>query len=293
MRHPTSMIGRLIRGSISTKTAVVRVHLASTKHAGVRIVSGNGKVSRASTQVSFRHRTASGVGGPTSLFTLRAFNFHNRTLTSVTTITRMRIHAHERRSRLNAIVRVTKSGLRSRRLRVYPINAGFRIGGLFFGIPTEHGFLGSSRARVGGMLTRVRHITLIRPRVTFSMCHGSIRLVGIPRTASHRHVRRLFNGGLKRRLLSVSISAALIGIANYMNIPRDTHGGNTRYFFFIGNHCVHRPCFRGTIVRTCTRLVPTTRRMPCFLCLAISPSHVSIGVRPAGGRVGFRSRRTV
>lgn len=293
VRHPTSIVGRLIRGTVSTRTRGVRILIASTNGAYVRIVSSNGKVSRASTHLSFRQRTASGVHRTSSLFTLHAVKFHNRTLTSVTTITRIRLGAHPRSRRLKAGVVVTNSGIRDRRTISYPGKDGFSVGGLFFGVPTQHGFLGTGSARLDGVLTRFRHVTLMRPRITFSLCDGSSRLFGLPTYRLQRHVLSIFNGGLGRRLLDMRIGAAVIGISNCMTGPRATHGGNTRRCFFIGKHCVHRPCFRGTIVSTCRRLVPTNRRVSCFVCFRISPTGVSIGVRPAGARVGFRGRRTV
>lgn len=293
VRHPTSIVGRLMRGTVSTSTRGMRILIASTNGAYVRIVSSKGKVSRASTHLSFRHRTASGVHRTTSLFTLHAVKFHKRTLTSVTTITRIRLGAHPRSRRLKAGLIVTNSGMRDRRTMSYSGKDGFSVGGLFFGVPTHHGFLGTGSARLDGVLTRFRHVTLIRPRMTFSLCDGSSRLFGLPISPLHRHVVTVFNGGLGRRLLGVRIGAAVIGVSKCMTGPRATHGGNTRRCFFIGKQCVQRPCFRGTMVSTCRRLVPINRRVSCFVCFRISPTGVSIGVRPAGARVGFRGRRTV
>lgn len=293
VRHPTSIVGRLIRGTMSTKTGGVRILIASTKGAYVHIVSSKQNVSRASTHVTFRHRTASGVQRTTSLFTLRAVNFHKRTLTSVTTMTRMRLGAYSDRSKLNAFVRVSNSRMRGRRTITYRQNDSFSIGGLFFGMPTHQGFLGSGRARLDGVMTRFRHVTLIGPSVSFILDRGNARVLGLPTLPLQRHVVKIFNGGLGRRLLSLSVSAAVIGVRKCVNHPRSTHGGKTHRFFFIGNHCVHRPCFRGTISDTCSGLVPINRRMSCFVCFRIRPSSVSIGVRPAGARVGFRGRRTM
>lgn len=271
----------------------MRILVASTNGAYVRIVSSKGKVSRASTHLSFRHRTASGVHRTTSLFTLHAVNFHKRTLTSVTTMTRIRLGAHPTDRRLKAQLLVTNSGIRNRRTISYPGKDGFSVGGLFFGVPTQHGFLGTGSARLDGVLARFRHVTLIRPRMTFCLCDGSARLFGLPMVPLQRHVVTIFKGGLGRRLLSMSIGAAVVGVSNFITGPRASHGGKTRRCFFIGKHCVHRPCFRGTIVSTCRRLVPTNRRVSCFVCFRMSPTGVSIGVRPAGARVGFRGRRTV
>lgn len=293
VRQPTSIVGRLIRGTISTNTEGVRIIIISTNHAGVRIVSSNGKVSRASTHLTFRHRSASGVHGTSSLFTLHAVKFQKRTLTSVTTITRIRLGAHRRSSRVNALMTVSNSQCRHRRPYTYPIKAGFSIDGVFCGIPTHHGFLGSGSARLGGVLATFRHVTLIGPRVSFALRDGNARIFGLQITGLHRHVLSIFNGGFGRSLLPIGIRAAVYGISKFTNGPRTTHGGKIRRFFFIGNECVGRPCFGGTIVTTCSHLVPMKRRIPCFLCFRISPGSVSIGVRPAGARVGFRGRRTV
>lgn len=293
VRHPTSIVGRLIRGTVSTNTRRISILMISTKGASVRIVSSKGNVSRASTHLSFRHRTASGVHRTTSLFTLRAVKFHKRTLTSVTTITRIRLHAHVRKRRLKAVLAVSNSGMRKRRTISYPGNDDFDIGGLFFGIPTHHGFLGSGRARLDGVLARFRQVMLIGPRISFALRRGKTRLFGLPTLRLHRHVVKIFKGGVGRRLLSLSMSAAVIHISKFMKGPRATHGGKTHRCFFMGKQCVHRPCFRGTVVSTCRRLIPINRRMSCFVCFRISPTGVSIGVRPAGARVGFRGRRTV
>ncbi len=293
VRHPSSIVGRLIRGTISTSTSHVSIIIRSTKHASVRIISSNGNVSRASTHLSFRHRTASGVHRTSSLFTLHAVKFHNRTLTSVTTITRIRLEAYTTKDRLKAYIIVRNSRLIDRRPISYPQNYGFVMGGLFFGIPMHHGFLGSGRARLDGVLRRFRHITLIRRSVTFALARGKDIVLDLPGSSLHRHVTNVFKGGLGRRLLAIRISASLIHLSNFINGPRATHGGNTRRCFFMGNHCVHRPCFRGTMVRTFRGLVPSNRRISCFLCLSATPRGVSIGVRPAGARVGFRGRLTV
>lgn len=293
VRHPTSIMGRLMRGTISTNTKRVRIGVGSTNHALIRIVSSKGNVSRASTHVTFRQRTASGVSATSSLFSLRAVKFHNRTLTSVITISRMRLHAHLGKTRLKARLMFSNSRLRDIRPSTYARKDVFSIGGLFFGIPTHQGFLGSGRARFQGVVGRFRQVTLIGSRITLSLCRGSARVFGLPRSNLERHVIGMCKGALGRGLLSISTRDSLIAVSNFIKQPSSTGGEKTLRCFFMGKHFVGRPCFRGTIVRTCRRLVPTNRRPGCFVCFALSPTAVSIGVRPAGARVGFRGRRPV
>ncbi len=295
VRHPTSIIGRLIRGSVSTNTAIIGIDIGVTKQLTVRIISGNGNVSPASTHVTFRHRTADGVHITSSLFSLTAGNFHNRTLTSVITITRIRVHACSNRTPLNALVRLTNSRIRQRRVIRYPQNAGFVIGGLFCGIPTHEGFLGGSRARLHGVVRRVRHVILARPSITFALRDSGSLVFSLPGNSLGREVMSIFKHGdhaVSSRLITIGTSDSVIGVSNFINAPRNTKGGAPR-FFFIGGHFVCRPCFHHTILTTCRGVIGTSSIPVFFLSLSISPRAVSIGVRPAGARVGFRGRHRV
>lgn len=147
MRHPYGIVGRLIRGTCSTKTDSVLLSLRSTKGGDVVVISGKCNVSIRSTQLDVRGRTADGVDTLSSLTRVAAFKFHKRTLTDVTTIDRVGLIAHRTRRLSTVTLAVHSNTVISRAPTTRGPKAHVRITSLFCGVPTQRGFLGGQRAR--------------------------------------------------------------------------------------------------------------------------------------------------
>ncbi len=291
IREPTSIVGRLIRGSVSTNTSVVAIRVGGNNVSCVHVASGNYKVRGDSIPLTFLHRTADGVGTSGSLGSVSALKFHNRTLTTISSMSEIRVLAYCRGGTVNArcIVR-NKRRVRCRRTN-YPGKAAVVVHSLFCGAPTEVGFLGGSISRTGTYTTIISHVTLSRPRVSFGFVHSKGRALSASNSKGVRSticdiLKHRFSGSLVRygnRRGKVAIFKLISGPIVYGTAEGDR-------FAFLGKHLIHSNAIVTTIRRTCGGDTVINGFPTFMVCMGIPCSAISMGIRPTGARIHFSSR---
>lgn len=294
IREPVDIIGRVIRGSVSTNTGRMALRVGGNNAACVHVASSNDKVSHSSIHGIFVSRTASGVTGDSSLGSVNALNFENRTVTSVTTITEIRVLAGAHRSRVNAHCRVYNNRRGSLSPTNYPTNAAVIIHSVFCGIPTEVGFLGGSMARNGTIRNIISEVTLSRPRVSFHFVHRNGRIVLASNGNSLGNaICSIFNSRLSSALVPISCSFGSVHVANFISEPRRSEGDHTVRFFFVGKELIGDNATVTTLRRTCGGSVVINECPTYILGVRVSAGLISIGIRPTGARIQFIGRHPI
>ncbi len=291
IRQPTSIVGRLIRGAVSTNTHRIAIRVGGNNIACVQVASSNYNVRQRSIPATFLHRTADGIHARRSLRTVNALNFHNRTLTSITTITGMSMLAYTLNRVRNArcIVRNKRRGL-VRRTK-YPRNAAFIIRSLFCGVPTHVGFLGGSIDRKGTITNIIRQLTLSRPDVTVHFVQSNHARVRAPNSNGLLGaVMTIFNGDFTSGLVPLSCTVRNVRISKFVYGPRKYQPGHAVRRFFIGGQCIGARATLVTVRHTCGKVVVIKHFPTYILFISLPPRAISTGIRPTGVRIQFVGR---
>lgn len=294
VRHPTSVMGRLIRGTVSTKSASMGVRVGSKKVSFVHVASGNYNVPRSRIRHTFLQRSADGVRAMRSLSRVTSLKFHKRTLSDVTTIAQARLVAGATSTRFNAHCIVRNKGRMSLRSANTPGKAAFLIRRLFCGIPTEEGFLGAPVARTKRMRSLLVRLTLSRPRITFRFLGGKRRgLHASKGKGLGSIVCGICNHSMTTGLVRVSCRGGKVRVANFLNGPVVAQKGHGFRGFFMGNHCIGDTVVSGSIRSTCHSFI-VRRGFPfTILRFRLDKRGMSVGIRPAGVRLHFSQRRRI
>ncbi len=289
IERPASVVKELVENSIDAGAAEIAVEVLDGGRRLI-LVSDDGRgMDREDALICFHPHATSKISKEDDLFDIRTLGFRGEALSSIASVSRLKITTAPSGSTLGVSVEVHGGELRDVRESAHT-GTTIEVRDLFFNTPARKKFLKSQRTEVYHIVETVTVAALSRPEVAFSLSVDRAETLRLPAAGSIRErILQVYGEEFLRGLREVAggeVTALISEEGNYRS-SRSTQ------YVFVNRRPVRDASLRHALYSAYDAALPRDRHPIFFLYLDITPSEVDFNVHPAKREVRFRDKEAV
>ncbi len=289
IERPASVVKELIENSLDAGATVIEVDVTYGGRRLIR-VSDNGRgMDRDDALMCFHPHATSKISDEEDLFNIRTLGFRGEALSSIASVSRLKILTSPSGSSLGLSVEVQAGELKGVRESAQR-GTTVEVRDLFFNTPARMKFLKSRRTETYHIVETVTVAALSYPEVAFSLTVDRTETLRLPAAS-----------GVRERILQIYGEEFLDGLIEIQGsritalVSREGNYRSSRanQYIFINGRPVRDSSLRHAVYSAYDASLPKDRHPIFFLYLQLAPPEVDFNVHPSKREVRFSDREAV
>ncbi len=289
IERPASVVKELIENSIDAGATEVGVDILNGGRRLIRISDNGRGMEREDALICFYPHATSKINTEEDLFDIRTLGFRGEALSSIASVSRLRILTAPSGSTLGVSLEIHGGELMEVKEAVHS-GTTIEVKDLFFNTPARKKFLKSQRTEVYHIVETVTVAGLSHPDVAFSLTVDRAETLMLP-----------VAGGIRERVLQIYGEEFLRGlrevnegsVSAMISVEGNFRSSRANQYIFVNRRPIRDASLRHAVYSAYDPLVPRDRHPMFFIYLDIAPSEVDFNVHPAKREVRFSDRETV
>jgi DNA mismatch repair protein MutL len=289
IERPASVVKELIENSIDAGATEVGVDILNGGRRLIRISDNGRGMERGDALICFYPHATSKISTEEDLFDIRTLGFRGEALSSIASVSRLKILTAPSGSTLGVSVEIHGGELREVK-EVAHSGTTIEVNDLFFNTPARKKFLKSQRTEVYHIVETVTVAGLSHPDVAFSLTIDRAETLRLPVAI-----------GMRERVLQIYGEEFLVGLreARESKLSALISGeGNFRssranQYIFVNRRPIRDASLRHAVYSAYDTFLPRDRHPIFFIYLDVAPSEVDFNVHPAKREVRFSDKEAV
>ncbi|MEC4685537.1 MAG: DNA mismatch repair endonuclease MutL [Nitrospirota bacterium] len=289
IERPASVVKELIENSIDAGATEVVVDILNGGRRLIRISDNGRGMEREDALICFYPHATSKISTEEDLFDIRTLGFRGEALSSIASVSRLKILTAPSGSTLGVSQEIHGGELKEVK-DVAHSGTTIEVNDLFFNTPARKKFLKSQRTEVYHIVETVTVAGLSHPDVAFFLTIDRAETLMLPVASGIRErVLQIYGEEFLRGLREVkeSNSRALISVEGNFRSSR------ANQYIFVNHRPIRDAALRHAVYSAYDTFLPRDRHPIFFLYLDIVPSEVDFNVHPAKREVRFSDREAV
>ncbi len=289
IERPASVVKELIENALDAGATDISVEILDGGSRMIR-VSDNGRgMEREDALICFHPHATSKIEREEDLFEIRTLGFRGEALSSIASVSRLRIVTAPAGSTLGVSVEIEGGEVKRVRESAH-VGTTLEVRDLFFNTPARRKFLRSRRTEVYHIVEAVTAAALSQPAVAFSLTVDREETLLLPKGEGVRErVLQVYGEEFLQGLLDVE-EDGLRALVSREGVFRSSRANQ---YIFVNHRPVKDAALRHAVYSAYDTLLPRERHPVFFLYLSVPPSEVDFNVHPAKSEVRFSDKEAV
>jgi DNA mismatch repair protein MutL len=289
VERPASVVKELLENALDAKATDIRVDILQGGKRLIRVIDNGIGMDREDALLCFHPHATSKLQNPEDLFRIETLGFRGEALSSIASVSRMRVLTSTEDSPLGVSVDIEGGQMKDVR-EIAHRGTTIEVNSLFYNTPARKKFLKSTKTEVYHIVGTVTEIALCYPEVAFNLTIDRIDTLALT-----------IASGIKERLLQVYGEEFLQGLIDVSEhnlralTSREDNFRSSRanQFIFVNRRPVRDTSLRHAIYRAYDTILPRDRHPLFFLFLELYPSEVDFNVHPTKREVRFTNKEII
>ncbi len=306
---PESMVKRIAAGEVVERPASVAKELIENaldadakqidlvvKEAGIKrlhvVDDGNGMSEEDALLCSSQHATSK-ISAPKDLEIIHTFGFRGEALSSISSVSRMKIVTCQNQSGEGTQVEVEGGVIREVQKVAAKQGTSVLVKDLFYNVPARRKFLKSPVTELRNVIAVFRRFAISHEQIHFSLTIDGEKSMDFSKETEENRIRELLGEEKFLTLIPVTEQMGGVEIKGYVSRPGEGLKSRSDQFFFLnGRYIVNKVLLHSVLSSYGPRL--SRNEYPVYvLFIKMDPARFDVNVHPAKMEVRFREERIV
>ena len=293
IERPASVVKELIENAIDAGSTDMRIEVL---YGGKRLmkVSDNGiGMDKDDALLCFERHATSKLPNEDDLFSVRTLGFRGEALSSIASVSKVRLVTAERGTPLG--VSVTLTGGEVREIKDSPaVGTIVEVKDLFFNTPARKKFLKATSTELYHIIDVVTKESLSHWDIGFRLLTDNKETLHVPPASGPKErIMQIYGEEFVNNLTGVHSEGTGIRCIAYVSRSTRFRSTKSHQFIFMNKRPIKDQALSHAVYRSYEGILPQDKHPIFFLFLDVDPSEVDVNVHPTKREVRFRDKEAV
>jgi DNA mismatch repair protein MutL len=293
VERPASVVKELIENALDAGADQIDLIIKESGIKQIQVVdNGSGMNEEDAVLCSSQHATSK-ISSPKDLDIIETFGFRGEALSSIGSVSRMKIVTCSDQKSEGTQVKVEGGVIGEVEKVAAKQGTSVLVKDLFYNVPARRKFLKSSSTELRHVISVFRRFALSYEKVNFSLTIDSAKTMDLTADTQENRIRELLGEEKFIHLIPVHEQMGGVEIKGYIGKPGEGHRSRTDQFFFLNRrYIISKVLTHGVLSAYGPRL--NRNEYPIYvLFIQMDPSRFDVNVHPMKMEVRFREERLV
>jgi len=291
VERPASVVKELVENSIDAGATDIRVEIEQAGRRVIRVIDNGSGMSKADAQTAFVRHATSKIATDADLENIRTMGFRGEALSSIASVSRIRLITMERDAASGALIEIEGGTLRAISDTAAPHGTSIEINHLFYNTPARLKFLKSPVTEFTHIVNAVSRQALAHPHIRFMLSHHNKSVFDLPSSQSIKErLFQLYGKEISDNLLEFSGTRDRIRVYGLIGRPAYTRSDRTYQDFYVNHRAVKNLSLTHALYGAYSGMLMRDRHPVGFVFIELDPALVDVNVHPAKTEVRFRNQ---
>ncbi len=293
VERPASVAKELIENALDADARQIDLIVQEAGMKKIHVVDdGNGMSEEDAILCSSQHATSK-ISSPEDLEIIDTFGFRGEALSSIGSVSRMKIMTCQDQSGEGTQVEVEGGVIREVEKVAAKQGSSILASDLFYNVPARRKFLKSPVTELRNVISVFRRFAISHEQINFSLTIDGEKSMVFSKESEENRIRELLGEEKFLSLVQVDEQMGGVEIKGYVSRPGEGLKSRSDQFFFLnGRYIVNKVLMHSVLSSYGPRL--NRNEYPAYiLFISMEPSRFDVNVHPAKMEVRFREERIV
>jgi DNA mismatch repair protein MutL len=295
VERPASVVKELIENSIDAGGTRIEITISGAGKKLIRISDNGCGIHREDALPAFERYATSKISEEDDLYRIRTMGFRGEALSSIASISRVRLVSAPKESEEQTGISVEIAGGEVRDVRDCPA-AGtiIEVKDLFFNTPARRKFLKADSTENYHIIDAVTREALSHYDIGFTLRVEDDDLLSLPPASSLRErLAQVYGKQFSDKMTEAAAGDDGLSIKAFFGRPSDARGNRNSQFVFINRRPVRDQSINHAVYRAYEDIMPRGKHPVFFIFIEIDPEKIDVNVHPAKREVRFEDKTGV
>jgi DNA mismatch repair protein MutL len=295
IERPASVVKELIENSIDAGSTRIEITISGAGKKLIRLSDNGSGIGRDDVLLAFERYATSKISEEADLYHIRSMGFRGEALSSIASISRVRLVTALKGPDAETGVAVEIAGGDVKEVRDCPATGTtIEVKDLFFNTPARRKFLKTDTTENHHIIDAVTREALSHFEVGFILRIEDDDLLSLPPASSQRErLAQVYGKQFMEGLLEVSSAGDEFSIAAFVGKVSAARSSRNSQFIFLNRRPVRDQSINHAVYKAYEDMMPGDRHPLFFIFLEIDPERVDVNVHPAKREVRFEDKTGV
>lgn len=292
VERPASVVKELVENAIDAGSTRISVDITRAGRGMIKVADNGAGMDREDALLAFERYATSKIRSEDDLFALATMGFRGEALSSIASVSRMRLVTGTRRSADGAGVCIESAGGELGAMRDCPASgATVEVKDLFFNTPARRKFLKSDTTERFHIIDTVTRAAIAHHTVGFILRMEGSEVLQLPAASSLRErLLQIFGKELLDSLAEAERLHEQVRVRAFVSAPAALKSNKSSQYLFVNRRPIKDQAVTSAVYRAYGEAIPKEKHPAFFLFLEVDPAVVDFNVHPAKREVRFENK---
>ncbi len=294
VERPASVVKELVENSVDANATEVNIFIAQGGRNLIKVIDNGCGIAKEEMRLAVARHATSKLSD-NNLFNITYMGFRGEALSSISSVSRMKIASRARESDLGWSIEV-EGGELSKDLTPDSIKYGTKIEicDLFFATPVRLKFLKTEKAETQHIIDIVTKIAMTNPQIRFSLTVNDRKLFDYLIVDSKKERLLTIKGKeFEENVVEVLEKKGDLEITGYVGLPTYNRVNANYLYLFVNNRPVRDNLLISAVKAAYKDFIPYGRYPVVILYLTVPQQVIDVNVHPTKAEVRFQDKNLV
>jgi|WetSurMetagenome_2_1015567.scaffolds.fasta_scaffold00633_6 DNA mismatch repair protein MutL len=295
IERPASVVKELAENSIDAGSTRIEITISGAGKKLIRVSDNGCGISRDDALPAFERYATSKITEEDDLYRIRTMGFRGEALSSIASVSRVRLVTAPGDSGGAVGVAVEIAGGEVKDVRDCPATGTFiEVKDLFFNTPARRKFLKTDTTENHHIIDVVTREALSHHDIGFVLRVEEDDLFSLsPASSLRERLAQVCGKQFTDGLMEVSVGDEGLSITAFFGRAADARINRNSQFVFINRRSIRDPSINHAVYKAYDDIMPRGKHPAFFIFMEIDPGQIDVNVHPAKREVRFRDKTGV
>lgn len=293
IERPASVVKELIENAIDADSTDIKIDIL---YGGKRLIkiSDNGVgMDKDDAVMCFQRHATSKIFSEKDLFNIKTMGFRGEALSSIASVSKLKIITGLKGSSFGIAVEVTGSEIKETKDSSF-FGTSVEVRDLFFNTPARKKFLKSNNTETFHILDIVTKEALSHCNIGFRLIIDNRETINLPASSHYKErISQIYGEEFLDNLMEVKREGEGIALTSYVSNTKNIRERKTHQYIFINKRPIKDRTLSHAVYKAYEGILQRDRHPVFFLFLDINPQKVDFNVHPTKREVRFENKEFI
>jgi DNA mismatch repair protein MutL len=294
VERPASVVKELMENSLDAGSQEIKIEVQSGGRKLIRVTDDGEGMTPEDARSSIQRYSTSKIEKAEDLFAIQSFGFRGEALSSIASVSRMKIITREDNSLAGVEIVIEGGEIKETKEVGCPPGTSVEVRDLFFNIPARLKFLKSQGTELSRIGECVAKTALANAQTRFQFFHDGKLSASYPiRENLISRLAEAFSREIAEKMHFFQFKSGNVEIQGYAGEPGLTRANAREIHLFVNRRPVRDRLLSHALLEAYRYLIPKDRYPVAILFVQLDPADVDVNVHPSKWEVKFADSEAV
>lgn len=294
VERPASVVKELLENAIDAGATQITIRIEQAGRRLIELSDDGVGISPEQIQVAVSRHATSKLRTTEDLFHIATLGFRGEALSSIGSVSRMKITSRQPEEAASARVVVEGGAVRGVEFTGAPVGTVVSVEDLFYNVPARLKFLKRDLTERQQIDTLVTRYALAYPHIRFKLFHDGEATLQTSGNGDRREIfAAIYGVDVARQMLEISFTDENFMLEGFTSPVGLTRSNRKEITFFINGRWVQDTSLSAALLKGYHTLLMVGRYPLAVIFIRMDPADVDVNVHPAKTEVRFRQQDEV